>query len=266
MKVVEAKIVVLGSQGVGKTSLVVRYIGKMFSKHISPTIGASFFTCNINLQEARVKLQVWDTAGQERFRSMAPMYYRNANAALLVFDITSVASFAAIKSWVKELQRYDYLNESQNYCHGTPVVQELRLQQRAGATCAGAGRQQGGSGARARSSCARRRPLRRRSRRRLHRDLRAARPGRRRHRPAPYAARLLTFVFYAQGIEHVFTSTARELLLQAHARPAADARPPHEPAVGTHRSVPSTQPPPRRPAPRTRTHPQMLSRYQSQLS
>ncbi|CAB3223105.1 unnamed protein product [Arctia plantaginis] len=104
MKVIEAKIVVLGSQGVGKTSLVVRYIGKMFSKHISPTIGASFFTCNINLDNARVKLQVWDTAGQERFRSMAPMYYRNANAALLVFDITSVSSFTAIKGWVKELQ------------------------------------------------------------------------------------------------------------------------------------------------------------------
>ncbi|VVD02978.1 unnamed protein product [Leptidea sinapis] len=95
MKVVEAKIVVLGSQGVGKTSLVVRYIGKMFSKHISPTIGASFFTCNIN---------VWDTAGQERFRAMAPMYYRNANAALLVYDITSASSFAAIKGWVKELK------------------------------------------------------------------------------------------------------------------------------------------------------------------
>ncbi|XP_073964744.1 RAS oncogene family member RabX1 [Choristoneura fumiferana] len=104
MKVVEAKIVVLGAQGVGKTSLVVRYIGKMFSKHISPTIGASFFTCNINVDGARIKLQVWDTAGQERFRSMAPMYYRNANAALLVYDITSVGSFVAVKSWVKELQ------------------------------------------------------------------------------------------------------------------------------------------------------------------
>ncbi|KAL4706274.1 hypothetical protein ACJJTC_017441 [Scirpophaga incertulas] len=104
MKVIEAKIVVLGSQGVGKTSLVVRYIGKMFSKHISPTIGASFFTCNISVDDARVKLQVWDTAGQERFRSMAPMYYRNANAALLVFDISSLNSFQAIKGWVKELQ------------------------------------------------------------------------------------------------------------------------------------------------------------------
>uniref|UniRef100_A0A0A9Y1I5 Ras-related protein Rab-21 n=1 Tax=Lygus hesperus TaxID=30085 RepID=A0A0A9Y1I5_LYGHE len=105
MKTIEGKVVVLGAQGVGKTSMVVRYIGKMFSHHISPTIGASFFTCNINKGEIRVKLQVWDTAGQERFRSMAPMYYRNANAALLVFDITHPSSFSSIKSWVKELQR-----------------------------------------------------------------------------------------------------------------------------------------------------------------
>ncbi|XP_024081849.1 ras-related protein Rab-31-like isoform X4 [Cimex lectularius] len=91
--------------GVGKTSMVVRYLGKMFSHHISPTIGASFFTCNINLGDTKVKLQVWDTAGQERFRSMAPMYYRNANAALLVYDITQMSTFNSIKSWVKELQR-----------------------------------------------------------------------------------------------------------------------------------------------------------------
>ncbi|CAB3361291.1 Hypothetical predicted protein [Cloeon dipterum] len=105
MKVIEGKIVVLGAQGVGKTSLVVRYIGKMFSHHISPTIGASFFTCKINLDSTKIKLQVWDTAGQERFRAMAPMYYRNANAALLVFDITQEQSFEAVKTWVKELQR-----------------------------------------------------------------------------------------------------------------------------------------------------------------
>ncbi|KAE8748089.1 hypothetical protein FOCC_FOCC005284 [Frankliniella occidentalis] len=105
MRTIEGKIVVLGSQGVGKTSMVVRYIGKMFSHHISPTIGASFFTCKINIDDTRVKLQVWDTAGQERFRSMAPMYYRNANAALLVFDITQYHTFTAIKNWVKELQR-----------------------------------------------------------------------------------------------------------------------------------------------------------------
>ena len=49
--------------------------------------------------------QVWDTAGQERFRAMAPMYYRKANAAILVFDVTKRSSFDDMKSWVEELQR-----------------------------------------------------------------------------------------------------------------------------------------------------------------
>jgi len=103
MKTVEGKVVMLGSQGVGKTSLIGRYLGNI--EHASPTIGASFFTCKINLDDVRIKLQVWDTAGQERFRSMAPMYYRNANAAMLVFDLTQYNTFAAIKGWVKELQQ-----------------------------------------------------------------------------------------------------------------------------------------------------------------
>ncbi|GFN98035.1 ras-related protein rab-21 [Plakobranchus ocellatus] len=105
MKSLEAKVVVLGSQGVGKTSVVIRYVGGMFSKAVSPTIGASFFTYKMTLEQYRVKLQVWDTAGQERFRSMAPMYYRKANAAMLVYDITSLDSFYDIKDWVKELKK-----------------------------------------------------------------------------------------------------------------------------------------------------------------
>ncbi|XP_064644969.1 ras-related protein Rab-31-like [Lineus longissimus] len=105
IKCVEAKIVVLGTQGVGKTSLVIRYIGNTFNKHASPTIGASFFTCKLAVDNYRVKLQVWDTAGQERFRSMAPMYYRKSNAAMLVFDLSSHDSFEDVKSWVTELKR-----------------------------------------------------------------------------------------------------------------------------------------------------------------
>lgn len=50
-------------------------------------------------------MQLWDTAGQERFKAMAPMYYRNANAALLVFDVTNHTSFEEVKSWILELQR-----------------------------------------------------------------------------------------------------------------------------------------------------------------
>ncbi|XP_014780412.1 uncharacterized protein LOC106876397 [Octopus bimaculoides] len=104
-KSLEAKIVLLGSQAVGKTSLIIRYVGGIFSKHVSPTIGASFFTHKLTLDKYRIKLQVWDTAGQERFRSMAPMYYRKANAALLMYDITCKDSYYEIKDWVKELNK-----------------------------------------------------------------------------------------------------------------------------------------------------------------
>ncbi|XP_069102739.1 ras-related protein Rab-31-like [Argopecten irradians] len=105
MKSIEAKVVVLGSQGVGKTSVVIRYVGGMFSKAVSPTIGASFFTYKMTINNYRIKLQVWDTAGQERFRSMAPMYYRKANAAMLIYDLTSADSFYDIKDWVSELKK-----------------------------------------------------------------------------------------------------------------------------------------------------------------
>lgn len=101
----EAKIVVLGAQGVGKTSVVLRYIGEGFNNCVSPTIGAAFFSSRIVVGDCRLKLQLWDTAGQERFRAMAPMYYRQANAALLVYDTTSLHSFADVKHWVLELKK-----------------------------------------------------------------------------------------------------------------------------------------------------------------
>jgi len=105
VKNLEAKVVMLGSQGVGKTSVLIRYTGHIFSNAISPTIGASFFTTKLQIDNYRVRLQVWDTAGQERFRAMAPMYYRKANAAILVFDVTKQSSFNDMKSWIEELQR-----------------------------------------------------------------------------------------------------------------------------------------------------------------
>lgn len=103
MKIVGAKVVVLGSQGVGKTSLVTRYETKTFSRNTSSTIGASFSHIVIVINGNKVRMQVWDTAGQERFRSMAPMYYRGAHAALLVFDITKLQTFNDIQTWVHEL-------------------------------------------------------------------------------------------------------------------------------------------------------------------
>ncbi|XP_071496962.1 ras-related protein Rab-22A-like [Diadema antillarum] len=105
MKALEAKVVILGKEGVGKTSIVVRYVGKIFSRQVSPTVGASFFTFKMNVDNHRVKLQLWDTAGQERFRSMAPMYYRKSNAAFLVYDITDSRTFENMKLWSEELEK-----------------------------------------------------------------------------------------------------------------------------------------------------------------
>jgi len=103
-KAFDAKIVLLGNSGVGKTSLVWRYIHGCYSTDQPSTIGASFMTKRIYVDDWKVKFQIWDTAGQERFRSMTPMYYRAAAAAILVYDITSHESFDAVKQWVEELK------------------------------------------------------------------------------------------------------------------------------------------------------------------
>eukprot|EP00039_Didymoeca_costata_P011913 m.169838 g.169838 ORF g.169838 m.169838 type:complete len:202 (-) comp15329_c0_seq1:143-748(-) len=98
------KVVVLGRQDVGKTSLILRCVEGSFKSGLKSTIGASFFTHKITIGGRRLKLQIWDTAGQERFRSMAPMYYRGAAAAVLVYDITSKVSFSEVDSWFAELK------------------------------------------------------------------------------------------------------------------------------------------------------------------
>ncbi|CAE6434794.1 unnamed protein product [Rhizoctonia solani] len=100
----DAKVVIMGSAGVGKTSLVMRYIEGRFGQ-TTTTTGAFFYSKKAIVDGTKVRLQIWDTAGQERFRSMAPMYYRGASAAILVYDITSASSFEDVKLWIDELKR-----------------------------------------------------------------------------------------------------------------------------------------------------------------
>ncbi|XP_075937233.1 RAB5A, member RAS oncogene family, b isoform X2 [Anarhichas minor] len=66
---------------------------------------AAFLTQTVCLDDTTVKFEIWDTAGQERYHSLAPMYYRGAQAAIVVYDITNEESFVRAKNWVKELQR-----------------------------------------------------------------------------------------------------------------------------------------------------------------
>eukprot|EP00906_Rhabdomonas_costata_P038361 RCo054129 len=104
------KLVLLGETAVGKSSLVLRFVREEFYEYQESTIGAAFLTHTITLppNDDQVKFEIWDTAGQERYRSLAPMYYRGAAAAVVVYDITSYESFTRAKAWVKELnQRAD---------------------------------------------------------------------------------------------------------------------------------------------------------------
>ncbi|KAK7956097.1 uncharacterized protein PG986_005319 [Apiospora aurea] len=108
MSSLEAKIVVLGSQGVGKTSLVMRFCkGNFNPSQVTSTVGASFMAKRVidSDTDTVVRLQIWDTAGQERFRSISRLYYRGANACILCYSITDAQSFAEMGVWLTELRR-----------------------------------------------------------------------------------------------------------------------------------------------------------------
>ncbi|KAH6895384.1 putative ras-like GTP-binding protein [Thelonectria olida] len=108
MSSLEAKIVVLGAQGVGKTSLVMRYCRGSFNPaQITSTVGASFLTKRVvdSDSDTVVRLQIWDTAGQERFRSISRLYYRGANACILCYSITDAQSFIDMGVWLTELRQ-----------------------------------------------------------------------------------------------------------------------------------------------------------------
>lgn len=100
------KLVLLGESAVGKSSIVQRFVKDSFSDFKESTIGAAFLTQTVDIDpNTTVKFEIWDTAGQERYRSLASIYYRNAQAALVVYDITQKASLDKAKYWIKELQR-----------------------------------------------------------------------------------------------------------------------------------------------------------------
>ncbi|XP_042388862.1 ras-related protein RHN1-like [Zingiber officinale] len=102
---INAKLVLLGDMGAGKSSLVLRFVKGQFLEFQESTIGAAFFSQTLAVSDATVKLEIWDTAGQERYHSLAPMYYRGAAAAIIVYDISRMDSFEKAKKWVQELQK-----------------------------------------------------------------------------------------------------------------------------------------------------------------
>ena len=100
------KILLLGDSGVGKSSIILRYIENNFSQNLMNSIGVDFKLKNIEVKGKKVKLQVWDTAGQERFRTITTSYYKGAQAIIVVFDITDRDSFEHVKNWMADVDKF----------------------------------------------------------------------------------------------------------------------------------------------------------------
>ncbi|CAM2702857.1 unnamed protein product [Rotaria socialis] len=99
------KVMLLGDSGVGKTCLLVRFKdGTFLSGSFIATVGIDFRNKLVTLGDKKIKLQIFDTAGQERFRSVTHSYYRDANALLLLYDVTSYSSFENISAWLSEIK------------------------------------------------------------------------------------------------------------------------------------------------------------------
>ena len=97
------KIVILGNSNVGKTCIVHRFAHDEFLDSSQPTIGANFVTKRFEADSTLYKFEVWDTAGQEKYRSLTPMYYKGAAAALVCYDISMPGSLDAAREWIREL-------------------------------------------------------------------------------------------------------------------------------------------------------------------
>ena len=98
------KLVLLGDSGVGKTSIVTQFVSGSAPENVNPTIGAAFVTKDVTIDGQNLELLIWDTAGQEVYRGLAPMYYRSALIAFIVYDVTKNESFDSVSYWIRELK------------------------------------------------------------------------------------------------------------------------------------------------------------------
>lgn len=97
----QAKLVLAGQSGVGKSSFLVRFI-KGESVDTSPTIGAALMRKRLERDSKYIDMDIWDTAGQERYRSLSSYYFRGCHCCLLVFDLNDLSSFESISTWKQQ--------------------------------------------------------------------------------------------------------------------------------------------------------------------
>ncbi|KAL1569639.1 Ras-related protein RABH1e [Salvia divinorum] len=98
------KLVFLGDQSVGKTSIITRFMYDKFDTTYQATIGIDFLSKTMYLEDRTVRLQLWDTAGQERFRSLIPSYIRDSSVAVIAYDVANRQSFFNTSKWIEEVR------------------------------------------------------------------------------------------------------------------------------------------------------------------
>ena len=100
---VTLKFIILGDSGVGKTNLLLRYVGESFSENYIATLGIDFKMKNIIYNDLKIALQIWDTAGQERFRSITKSFLKGTDGIIFMYDISKKDSFLNLKNWIAEI-------------------------------------------------------------------------------------------------------------------------------------------------------------------
>ena len=106
---IKLKLIVVGNQGTGKSSILNRFVNETFDENYQATIGLDFHSKNITIHDQDVRLIIYDTAGQEKFRSLIPMYIREAQIILFIYDISDKESFDSIPKWIQQVN--DVINK-----------------------------------------------------------------------------------------------------------------------------------------------------------
>ncbi|KAH0785779.1 small GTP-binding protein [Histomonas meleagridis] len=110
MSEVATKVVLVGDSGVGKTAILLRFVNGAYSS-TSATVGVDILSKSLNVHGQKINLAIWDTAGQEEYRTLTPMYYRDASIVIIVFAVgnptptsqISRSSFNSVSSWYEEI-------------------------------------------------------------------------------------------------------------------------------------------------------------------
>ncbi|GFW92887.1 ras-related protein Rab-18 [Trichonephila clavipes] len=120
------KILIIGESDVGKSSLLLRFTDDVFDPGLAATIGVDFKVKTVSVDGNKAKLAIWDTAGSERFRTLTPSYYRGAQGAILVYDVSNRQSFQKLDQWLYELETYSTRTNIVKMLVGNKIDKENR--------------------------------------------------------------------------------------------------------------------------------------------